>query len=96
MTRQELIEIALTGSRGCEIDEDATNLYVDLAEHLITRGHASTITEIDTILEGMSVEDQFKDYVQVDEVWSELGPFLPQFLTQHVSALVALGWWHVS
>lgn len=57
MTREELIEIALTGSRGSEINEDATNLYVDLAEHLITRGHASTITEIDTILEGMSVED---------------------------------------
>jgi uncharacterized protein YfbU (UPF0304 family) len=57
MTREELIELALLGSQECEADEEATNMYVDLAEHLITRGHANTITEIDTILEGMSVED---------------------------------------
>ena len=57
MTREELIELALLGSQDCEVDEEATNIYVDLAEHLITRGHANTITEIDTILEGMTVED---------------------------------------
>ena len=57
MTREELIELALLGSQGCDLNEDATNMYVDIAEHLITRGHASTITEIDIILEGMSVED---------------------------------------
>ena len=57
MTREELIELALMGSQECEVEEESTNMYVDLAEHLITRGHASTITEIDTILKGMSVED---------------------------------------
>jgi len=57
MTKEDLIELALLGSQECEAEEEATNIYVDLAEHLITRGHASTITEIDTILKGMTVED---------------------------------------
>ena len=39
-----------------EQNEDATNVYVDIAEHLLASGHASTITEIDLILSGMSVE----------------------------------------
>ena len=57
MTKEDLIELALLGSQECEAEEEATNIYVDLAEHLITRGHASTITEIDAILKGMTVED---------------------------------------
>ena len=31
-------------------------MYVDIAEHLIVQGHASTITEVDTILRGMTTE----------------------------------------
>ena len=56
MTREELIELALTGSKNVEQNEEATNIYVDIAEHLLSQGHASTITEIDMILEGMNVD----------------------------------------
>lgn len=56
MERRECIELALTGSKLVEQNEDATNVYVDIAEHLLASGHASTITEIDLILSGMSVE----------------------------------------
>ena len=56
MTREELIELALTGSKNVEQNEEATNIYVDIAEHLLSQGHASTITEIDMILEGMDVD----------------------------------------
>ena len=56
MERRELIEMALLGSKGAEGNEDASNIYVDIAEHLLGAGHASTITEIDMILRGMTVE----------------------------------------
>ena len=56
MNREELIELALQGSKAVEDSEEATNLYVDIAEHLLSNGHASTITEIDLILKGMTVE----------------------------------------
>ena len=56
MNREELIELALQGSKAVEENEEATNLYVDIAEHLLSCGHASTITEIDLILKGMSVD----------------------------------------
>ena len=56
MERRELIELALTGSKGSETNEEASNIYVDIAEHLLTAGHATTITEIDTILKGMTSE----------------------------------------
>lgn len=56
MTREECIELALQGSKAVEENEDATNIYVDIAEHLIVQGHASTITEVDTILRGMTTE----------------------------------------
>lgn len=56
MTREECIELALQGSKAVEENEEATNIYVDIAEHLLGSGHASTITEIDIILKGMSVE----------------------------------------
>ena len=56
MERRELIEMALLGSTGAEENEDASNIYVDIAEHLLGAGHASTIAEIDMILKGMTVE----------------------------------------
>lgn len=51
-----MIELALTGSKAADGNEEASNIYVDIAEHLLTAGHASTITEIDIILQGMTVE----------------------------------------
>lgn len=56
MDRRDYIELALKGAKEAESSEEATNIYVDLAEHLLTQGHASSITEIDIILEGMSVD----------------------------------------
>ena len=56
MERVDIIELALKGSKASEDNEEATNVYVDIAEHLLTLGHASTITEIDLILKGMTVE----------------------------------------
>lgn len=56
MDRLEIISLALEGSKASEAHEEATNVYVDLAEHLLSSGHASTIGEIDLILRGMSVE----------------------------------------
>ena len=56
MDRVEIVELALQGSRAAEENEEATNVYVDLAEHLLAAGHASSITEIDLILKGMTVE----------------------------------------
>ena len=56
MTREELVELALQGSKAVEDSEEATNLYVDIAEHLLRAGHASTIGEIDVILRGMTIE----------------------------------------
>lgn len=53
---REIIELALEGSIAAEASEDAANVYVDLAEHLLANGHASSITEIDLILKGMTVE----------------------------------------
>lgn len=53
---REIIEIALAGSIASESIEEAANVYVDLAEHLLAAGHASTIAEIDLILKGMSIE----------------------------------------
>lgn len=60
MNRVELISLALQGSKAAEVNEEATNLYVDLAEHLLATGHASTITEIDIILKGMDVDSAEK------------------------------------
>ena len=48
--------MALLGSKGADGNEEASNIYVDIAEHLLGAGHASTITEIDLILRGMTVE----------------------------------------
>jgi len=56
MERRECIELALMGSKIAEDNEEATNIYVDLAEHLLAAGHAASISEIDTILRGMSPE----------------------------------------
>jgi len=56
MNREECIELALSGSVAAEGSEDATNMYVDIAEHLLGAGHASSINEVDLILKGMSVE----------------------------------------
>ena len=56
MNREELIELALSGSAAAESSEEAVNIYVDLAEHLLGAGHASSINEIDLILRGMTVE----------------------------------------
>ena len=56
MDRRDYIALALQGSKGAEASEEATNIYVDLAEHLLTQGHASSITEIDIILKGMSID----------------------------------------
>ena len=55
MNREELIELALSGSHAAESSEEAVNIYVDLAEHLLGAGHASSIGEVDLILKGMSV-----------------------------------------
>lgn len=56
MDRAEIIELALQGSKASEQCDEATNVYVDIAEHLLSGGHAASITEIDMILSGMSVE----------------------------------------
>ena len=56
MDRRDLIEIALGGSKSVDISEEASDIYVEIAEHLLAAGHANTIQEIDTILSGMSVE----------------------------------------
>ncbi len=56
MSREELIELALQGSVIAEQNEESADIYVDIAEHLLGSGHASTISEIDLILRGMTVE----------------------------------------
>jgi hypothetical protein len=56
MSREELIELALQGSVIAEQNEESADIYVDIAEHLLGSGHASTISEIDLILKGMTVE----------------------------------------
>ena len=56
MERRELIELALQGSKVAEETQESTNIYVDIAEHLLGAGHANSIREIDVILGGMSVE----------------------------------------
>jgi len=56
MSREELIELALRGSVVAEETEESTDIYVDLAEHLLRAGHASTVAEVDLILRGMTVE----------------------------------------
>ena len=56
MSREELIELALQGSVIAEQNEESADIYVDIAEHLLAAGHASTISEIDIILKGMTVE----------------------------------------
>lgn len=73
MEREELIALALKGSKATEDNEDATNIYVDIAEHLLTQGHATTITEIDLIMKGMTVESAstILSAVNGDEVLSE-------------------------
>lgn len=53
---REIIETALAGSIASESIEEAACVYVDLAEHLLSAGHASSIEEIDLILQGMTVE----------------------------------------
>jgi len=72
MEREELIALALKGSKATEDNEAATNIYVDIAEHLLTQGHATTITEIDLIMKGMTVESASAILGAVnDEVLSE-------------------------
>lgn len=56
MDRQDVIEMALAGSKASEQVEEASQVYVDIAEHLLASGHASTISEVDMILKGMTVE----------------------------------------
>lgn len=56
MERRECIELALQGSKYVEESEEATNIYVDIAEHLLAAGHASTIAEVDMILSGMDAD----------------------------------------
>ena len=56
MKREEIIALALRGSKSAEQTEEVTNVYVDIAEHLLSYGHASNIQEIDQILGGMSIE----------------------------------------
>ena len=56
MSREELIELALQGSLIAEQNDESADIYVDIAEHLLGSGHASTIGEIDLILRGMTVE----------------------------------------
>lgn len=56
MDRQDVIEMALAGSKASEQVEEAAQVYVDIAEHLLASGHASTISEVDMILKGMTVE----------------------------------------
>ena len=66
MERVELIETALKGAVASEASDEATNIYVDLAEHLLAAGHASTITEIDIILRGMTVESAERILSSID------------------------------
>ena len=56
MSREDLIELALQGCVASEQNEEATNIYIDLAEHLLKHGHASSVNEVDLILKGMTVE----------------------------------------
>jgi hypothetical protein len=56
MSREELIELALKGSAIAEQIEESADIYIDIAEHLLASGHASTIGEVDVILRGMTVE----------------------------------------
>ena len=56
MSRQELIELALQGVSVAEQNEDALYTYVDLAEHLISTGHADNCEDVDVILAGMTLE----------------------------------------
>ena len=56
MERAEIIAQALLGSKAAEVTEEVTNVYVDIAEHLLSSGHASNIQEIDLILSGMTTE----------------------------------------
>ena len=56
MSREELIELALQGSVISEQTEESADIYIDIAEHLLSAGHASSIAEIDLILKGMTVE----------------------------------------
>ena len=56
MSREELIELALQGSVISEQTEESADIYVDIAEHLLAAGHASTIGEVDLIMRGMTVE----------------------------------------
>ena len=56
MSREELIELALQGSVIAEQTEESADIYIDIAEHLLAAGHASSIAEIDLILKGMTVE----------------------------------------
>ena len=56
MSREELIELALKGSAIAEQIEESADIYIDIAEHLLASGHASTIGEVDVILKGMTVE----------------------------------------
>lgn len=56
MSREELIELALQGSVISEQNEESADIYIDIAEHLLAAGHASSISEIDLILKGMTVE----------------------------------------
>jgi len=82
MSREELIELALQGSVIAEQTEESADVYVDIAEHLLAAGHASTISEIDLILKGMTVESATRilDTVEGARTLSEAAKAIAQGL----------------
>ena len=48
--------MALSGLEVAESTEGVGEIYAEIAEHLLTAGHATSLSEIDLILSGMTVE----------------------------------------
>ena len=82
MERADIIALALRGSKAAEVTEEATNVYVDIAEHLLSSGHASNIQEIDLILSGMTTEsaEAILDTVEGTRTLSEAAKAIAQGL----------------
>ncbi len=82
MSREELIELALKGSAIAEQIEESADIYIDIAEHLLASGHASTIGEVDLILKGMTVESAsgILDAVEGSRTLSEAAKAIAQGL----------------
>ncbi len=82
MSREELIELALKGSAIAEQIEESADIYIDIAEHLLASGHASTIGEVDVILKGMTVESAsgILDAVEGSRTLSEAAKAIAQGL----------------